>query len=90
MASMKQGAAAGAAARKAFAGNRQAHGFFGAVGAIGRKAGSNPGTKALARSGKMRAAMVVGGMAGIGAMGKRRGSGTGRRTPGRPTGMYGY
>jgi len=98
MASMRQGAAAGfaqgsavgAAARKAFANNRKAHGFFGAVGAIGRKAGSNPGTKALARSGKIRSAAVVGGIAGISAMGTRRGSGTGKRTPGRPTGMYGY
>jgi hypothetical protein len=27
---------------------------------------------------------------GAGAMGTRRGSGTGKRTPGRPTGMYGY
>jgi hypothetical protein len=90
MSMIKQGVATGAAARKTFAKNRQAHGFFGAVGAMGRKAGSNPGTKALARSGKMRSAAVVGGMAGISAMGTRRGSGTGKRTPGRPTGMYGY
>lgn len=86
----KQGMAAGSAARSAFSANRQTHGFFGAVGAIGRKAGSNPGTKALARSGKMRAGMVVGGAAGMSGLSKRRGSGTGRRTPGRPTGMYGH
>jgi hypothetical protein len=90
MVSIKQGAQLGSAARKAFANNRQAHGFFGAVGAIGRKAGSNPGTKALARSGKFRSAAVAGGVMGAGAMGTRRGSGTGKRTPGRPTGMYGY
>lgn len=86
----KQGMAAGSAARSAFSANRQKHGFFGAVGAIGRKAGSNPGTKALARSGKMRSGMVVGGAAGMSGLSKRRGSGTGRRTPGRPTGMYGH
>ncbi len=87
---IKQGRAAANAARKTFSSNAQTHGFFGAVGAMGRKAGSNPGTKALARSGKMRSAAVAGGMLGIGAMGTRRGSGTGKRTPGRPTGMYGY
>ena len=46
--------------------------------------------KALARSGKARSAAVAAGTLGISAMGTRRGSGTGRRTPGRPTGMYGY
>lgn len=86
----KQGKAAGSAARNLFSANRQAHGFFGAVGGIGRKAGSNPGTKALARSGKMRSGMVVGGAAGMSGLSKRRGSGTGKRTPGRPTGMYGH
>jgi hypothetical protein len=86
----KQGMAARSAAKSAFSANRQTHGFFGAVGAIGRKAGSNPGTKALARSGKMRSGMVVGGAAGMSGLSKRRGSGTGRRTPGRPTGMYGH
>jgi len=86
----KQGMAAGAAARKTFSANRQAHGFFGAVGGIGRKASSNPGTQALARSGKIRSGMVVGGAAGMSGLSKRRGSGTGKRTPGRPTGMYGY
>jgi len=34
--------------------------------------------------------MVVGGDAGMSGLSKRRGSGTGKRTPGRPTGMYGY
>lgn len=46
--------------------------------------------KALARSGKARSAAVATGTLGVSAMGTRRGSGTGRRTPGRPTGMYGY
>lgn len=87
---IKQGMSAAAAARKTFSANRQAHGFFGAVGGIGRKAGSNPGTKALARSGKIRSGMVVGGAVGMSGLSKRRGSGTGKRTPGRPTGMYGY
>ena len=81
----KQGMAAGAAARKTFGKNRQAHGFFGAVGGIGRKSTSTPTTAQLARSG-----MVVGGAAGMSGLSKRRGSGTGRRTPGRPTGMYGH
>ena len=66
------------------------HGFFGGVGAVGRKNVSTMSPKALARSGKARSAMVAGGVLGAGAMGRRRGSGTGRRTPGRPTGMYGY
>jgi len=86
----KQGMAAGAAARKTFGANRQAHGFFGAVGAIGRKSTSTPTTAQLARSGKIRSGMVVGGAAGMSGLSKRRGSGTGKRTPGRPTGMYGY
>ncbi len=64
--------------------------MFGAIGAIGRKNVSTMSPKALARSGKARSAMVAGGVLGAGAMGRRRGSGTGRRTPGRPTGMYGY
>lgn len=86
----QQGMAAGQAARRAFSTNRQAHGFFGAIGKIGRKAGSNPGTRALARSGKMRSAAVAGGVLGVMSLSRRRGSGTGKRTPGRPTGMYGY
>ena len=87
---MIKAGAATAAARKTFSANRQKHGFFGAVGAIGRKSTSTPTTAQLARSGKMRAGMVVGGAAGMSGLSKRRGSGTGRRTPGRPTGMYGH
>ena len=86
----KQGMSAATAARKTFSQNRQAHGFFGAVGAIGRKSTSTPTTAQLARSGKVRSGMVVGGDAGMSGLSKRRGSGTGKRTPGRPTGMYGY
>jgi hypothetical protein len=86
----KQGMKATAAARKTFGANRQAHGFFGAVGGIGRKSTSTPTTAQLARSGKIRSGMVVGGAAGMSGLSKRRGSGTGKRTPGRPTGMYGY
>jgi len=87
---IKQGVAAASAAKKNFSTNRQLHGFFGAIGAIGRKASSNPGTRALARSGKARSAAVAGGVLGIMSLSRRRGSGTGKRTPGRPTGMYGY
>ena len=64
--------------------------MFAAIGAIGKKNVSTMDAKVLARSGKARSAAVAAGTLGISAMGKRRGSGTGRRTPGRPTGMYGY
>jgi len=86
---MKQGMAAGSAARKAFSANRAAGGTFAAIGGIGRRSGSTLTPQQLARSGKMRSAMVAGGIAGMGAMNKRRGSGV-SRTSGRPTGMYGY
>jgi hypothetical protein len=87
---LKQGKAATGAARKAFSAGRQMGGTFAGIGAVGRKNYSTMTPKALARSGKMRSAAVAAGIGGVGAMGTRRGSGTGRRTPGRPTGMYGY
>lgn len=85
----KQGAQLAGAARKNFMGNKAAHGFFGAVGAMGRKGSATMGTEQLARSGKMRAAAVAGGAMGVGAMRKRRGPGV-SPTQGRPTGMRNY
>lgn len=72
-----------------FSTGRAMAGMFGGVGAIGRKNVSTMDPKVLAKSGKMRSAMVAGGAVGFGAMNKRRGPGT-SRTSGRPTGMYGY
>jgi hypothetical protein len=87
---IKQGKAAAGAARSAFSQGRKMGGNFAGIGAIGRKSVSTMDAKVLARSGKMRSAAVAAGALGMAGMGKRRGSGTGRRTPGRPTGMYGY
>lgn len=85
----KQGAKVVGAARKTFMQNRSMHGTFGAIGAMGKKNVSTMSTEQLARSGKIRSAMVAGGAVGMGAMRNRRGPGT-SRTSGRPTGMYGY
>jgi hypothetical protein len=85
----RQGAKVAGAARKTFASNKSTHGFFGAVGAIGRKNASTMSTEQLARSGKMRAAAVAGGAMGVGAIRNRRGPGT-SPTQGRPTGIRNY
>lgn len=85
----RQGAKLAGAARKTFATNKSAHGFFGAVGAMGRKNVSSMSTEQLAKSGKIRAAAVAGGVVGVGAMRKRRGPGT-SPTQGRPTGIRNY
>jgi hypothetical protein len=68
---------------------RDQKGFFAKVGAVGRKSSSLPSAEALAKSGKMRSAMVAGGAVGVGAMRKRRGPGT-SPTQGRPTGIRNY
>lgn len=86
---IKQGAQLAGAARKRFTSNYNTHGFFGAVGAIGRKSSSTMSTQQLAKSGKIRAAAVAGGAVGVGAMRKRRGPGT-SPTQGRPTGIRNY
>lgn len=86
---MKQGMAAGSAARKAFSKNRAAGGMFGAIGGIGRKSTSTLTPEQLARSGKMRSAAVAGGVVGMGAMQNRRGRGV-SKTSGRPTGIRNY
>lgn len=77
------------AARSAFSGVKDAKGFFGKVGAVGRKSVSTLDPKMLARSGKIRSGMVAGGAMGMAAVQRRRGSGT-SPTRGRPTGMYKY
>lgn len=64
-------------------------GIFAGIGAVGKRNVSTMDPKVLARSGKIRSAMVAGGGIGMGAMNKRRGPGT-SKTSGRPTGMYGY
>lgn len=89
MAGLKQGAKLAGAARKGFMANKATHGFFGAVGAIGRKGSATMATEQLARSGKMRAAAVAGGAMGVGAIRKRRGPGV-SKTMGRPTGIRNY
>jgi hypothetical protein len=77
------------AARSAFSGVKDAKGFFGKVGAVGRKNVSTMDPKMLARSGKIRSGMVAGGGIGMAAMQRRRGSGS-PSTRGRSTGMYKY
>jgi hypothetical protein len=77
------------AARGMFSQAKDAKGFFGKVGAIGRKNVSTMDPKMLARSGKVRSAAVAGGVMGVGAMRSRRGPGV-SKSSGRPTGMYGY
>lgn len=77
------------AAKGMFEASRSQKGFFAKVGAIGRKSASLPSAEALARSGKVRSAMVAGGAMGVGAMRKRRGPGV-SKTMGRPTGMRNY
>ena len=85
----RQGAKLAGSARKRFMSNYNTHGFFGAVGATGRKNSSTMSTQQLAKSGKMRSAAVAGGFVGVGAMRKRRGPGT-SPTQGRPTGIRNY
>jgi hypothetical protein len=75
--------------KQGFGSARSSGGVFAGIGQIGRKSTSTLTPQQLARSGKMRSAMVAGGVAGMGAMNKRRGSGV-SKTSGRPTGMYGY
>lgn len=77
------------AGKSSYSTGKSMAGIFGGLGALGRKNVSTMDPKVLARSGKMRSAMVAGGTVGFGAMNKRRGPGT-SRTSGRPTGMYGY
>jgi hypothetical protein len=77
------------AANRMFGLARQQKGSFAKIGAVGRSSSSTLSPEQLARSGKMRSAMVAGGVAGMGAMRNRRGPGT-SKSSGRPTGMYGY
>lgn len=85
----KQGKSVVGSLGKQYSTGKSMAGIFGGVGAIGRKNVSTMDPKVLARSGKMRSAMVAGGAMGVGAMNKRRGPGT-SRTSGRPAGIYGY
>ena len=77
--------------KQGFSSTRASGGMFAGIGALGRRQAnvSTMSPQQLARSGKVRSAMVAGGAVGMGAMNKRRGSGV-SRTSGRPTGMYGY
>ena len=86
---MSQGIAAASSARKKFSSDRASGGMFGAIGSMGRKSTSTLTPEQLARSGKMRSAIVAGGAMGMSAMSSRRGPGT-SKTSGRPTGIRDY
>lgn len=70
---------------------KKANSMFAKMGSLGRaKSSGGMSQAALAKSGKIRSAMVAGGVAGIMGLGNRRGRGVDKGGRGRPTGMYKY
>lgn len=88
--SAKKAAKAAKSAGSLFSTTRQASGTFAAIGTLGRRSSGGKSAAQLARSGKIRSAIVAGGIVGTTTLGSRRGSGTGRSTGGRPTGIRKY
>lgn len=71
--------------------SQKANNMFTGIGKLGRAKSSGGMSPAqLAKSGKVRSAMVAGGVIGMMGLGNRRGSGVDKSGRGRPTGMRRY